>query len=45
METLYFYFANNFRTILGEYKRRAVYKRQNVVGNGRDSVLETSGAI
>ena len=30
--------------ILGEYEQTAVYKRYNVVGNGSDSVLETSGA-
>ena len=32
------------RMILGEYKQ-TVYKRYNVVGNGPDSVLETSCAI
>ena len=31
--------------VVGEYEPRAVYKRCNVVGNGPDSVLETSGAI
>ena len=31
--------------IVGVHERRAVYKRYNVVDNGPDSVLETSGAI
>ena len=31
--------------IVGEYVQRAVYKRYNVVGNGPDSVLETSSVI
>ena len=31
--------------IVGEYEQRAVYKCYNVVGNGPDNVLETSGAM
>ena len=31
--------------IVGEYEQRDVYKRYNVVDNGPDSVLETSGVI
>ena len=39
-------FAKIVRMIVGEYEQRAFYKRYNVhvVGNGPDSVLETSGA-
>ena len=31
--------------IVGENEHGAVYKRYDVVGNGPDSVLETSSAI
>ena len=31
--------------IVGEYNQRAVYKRDNVVGNGPDNILETFGVI
>ena len=40
-----FCFAKIVRKIVGEYKQRPVYKRYNVVDNGPDSVLGTSGAI
>ena len=33
------------RWIVGEYEQKAVYKRYDILGNGSDSVLETSGAI
>ena len=38
-------FAKIFRMIVWEYEQIAVHKRYIVVGNGPDSVLETSGAI
>ena len=43
--TQYFCFAKIVRMIVGEYEQRAVYKRYTVVGNGLDSVVETSGVI
>ena len=40
---LYCFFSKIARMIVGEYRQRSVYKRYNVVGNGPDSVLKTSG--
>ena len=40
---LYFCFAKIAGIIVDEYEQRAVYKRYDVISNGPDSVLETSG--
>ena len=38
-------FAKIVCIIAGEYEQGGVHKRYNVVGNGPDTVVETSGAV